>query len=244
MRILVYLVGALTCGTAMADTTLVYDADERPFTVRVRPGEIRIDDQGERWQLYRRDEQAIYSVDPGSKTYVRMDADTAATIRGQMQALRQRMESRIAELPPEQRDAARAALAGQVPGLGEQSGEVSVEATGGSDRVAGHECRVVEVRHGGRAAESLCVATREALAMSAEEFATIEGMFGLMQSMLAGTGMEYVGLPYLELSGMPIRYQRDGGGKRTLSRVAHESLSGLVFEIPPGYEARSPQLDQ
>lgn len=248
MRILAYIVGALTCAvatTAAADTTLVYDADGDVFKVRVRPGAIRIDDAGKRWQLYRQSENTIYSVDPESDSYVRMDADTAATIRDQMQALRERMEKKLAGLPPEQREAARAALAGQVPGFGQEQTKASVRKTGNTARVAGRTCRVVEVHRGGKAAESLCVANREDLDMSKDEFAAIESMFALMKTMLAGTGLEYVGLPYLELDGMPIRYANaSGDGKRTLSRVNHDDLSDLVFEIPQNYEERQPQLDE
>lgn len=242
MRSIVYLAGGLVLATAVtgwADTTLIYNEGAEAFTVRIRPGEIRIDDSGERWQLYVREEGAIYSVNPDNDSYVRMDADIAGQIRAQMRNLRERMEKKLQELPPQQREIARTALAAQIPGLG-KAGEVTVDTTGDTDMVAGHECEVVQLIRGGVAQESLCIADAQDLGLSGEEFATVEAMFGLMQTMLAGTGLEYVGLPYLKLAGMPIRYQDALSQKqRTLSRVSHDQLSDLVFAIPPGYQAQN-----
>lgn len=234
---------ALATATAAADVTLVYDEGDDPFKLRVRAGEIRIDDGSDSWQLYRRADNAIYSVSPDRDRYTRMDVDAAAGIRDRIRSLRERMESQLAELPADQREIARAALAGQVPGFG-VSPDVSVAATDAREDVAGRACTVFQVRRGGKAGEQLCVASRDALGMTADEFDTVAAMFELMQTLLAGTGMEYVGLPYLELDGVPIRYQ-DGreGRRRTLSRVSHDAIPGLMFEIPPHYEAASPQLE-
>ncbi|MDT0618779.1 hypothetical protein RM531_09870 [Salinisphaera sp. P385] len=234
---------ALVAATAAADVTLVYDEGDDPFKLRVRAGEIRIDDGSDSWQLYRRADNAIYSVNPDRNRYTRMDEDAAARIRDRIRTLRERMETRLAELPAAEREIARAALADQVPGFG-ASPEVDVTATDTREEIAGRACTVFQVRRGGKAEDQLCVASRDALGMTADEFDTVAVMFELMQTLLAGTGMEYVGLPYLELDGVPIRYQ-DGreGRRRTLSRVSHDTIPGLMFEIPPHYEAASPQLE-
>lgn len=243
MPTLAYVIAStalLAVGAAAADTTLIYDQGADAFKVRIRPGEVRIDDNSDRWQLYRReagaDSGAIFSVAPAQDTYVRMDADTAGRIKTRMAELRAQMERELAKLPPAQREIARAALAEQLPSLKQGKVNVELRTTGDTDRVAGIECKVVQVLRDGAPQETLCLAEPAALGMSAEEFATVEAMFALMQTMLAGTGLESVGLPYLRLNGMPIRYQDAlSGKKRTLSVVAHDKLSDLVFEIPPAY---------
>ncbi|MES1944637.1 hypothetical protein PC39_10997 [Salinisphaera sp. PC39] len=231
---------ALACAavTAGADTTLVYGGGDGDFTVRLRPGELRIDDPGPTWQLYRAAEDSIYTVDPEAKRYRRLDADAARAIRRRLDKLRARIEARLAELPEDKRAAARAALADQVPGFDATAGDTRAEATGAVSKVAGHKCREIEIRRDGKPQETLCVADPGALGIPPAEFATVRGMFELMETLLAGTGFENVGLPYLALEGMPVRYRQDGtGARRTLRRVGHDRLSDLVFEIPPGYEA-------
>lgn len=246
MRTLSYLVAALACVFAtasVADTTLVYNADSKPLKVRVRPGAVRIDDAGPRWQLYLRAENTIYSINPKTNTFMRMDADTAKAIRKKMQALRQKIEERLATLPPKKRKIARAALAEQMPIFGNKQQDKKIKDTGRSTRVAGQKCQIKEITRGGEQTGSLCVAGRQALGMSKAEFATLTSMFELMNAMLAGTGIAYMGLPYTKLGGMPIRYSGSNGTQRTLSRISHDDLSPMVFKIPPSYEEARPKLN-
>ncbi|MDN5862365.1 MAG: hypothetical protein L0H19_02850 [Salinisphaera sp.] len=244
MRTIIYftaIVGVAVSAGAFADTTLVYNAASDPFTIRIRAGEIRIDDSSDSWQLYRRADNAVYAVHPGSDSYTRMDADSAGRIRAQMDALRATMEKRLQTLPVQQRKIARAALAQQIPSI-EADAQITVQTTDNTEIVAGHPCRVVRVLHDGKPEKSLCLAKPADLGLSAAEFATVTDMYALMQTMLAGTGLSYVGLPNLKLDGMPIRYQDTlGNQRRTLSRVLHEGLSDRVFQIPPSYKPRVAQ---
>lgn len=247
MRILIHLACALVCAfatTALADTTLVYNADTDPLKVRVQPGAVRIDGAGPHWQLYRKAENTIYSVDPKTNTYVRMDADTAKAIRKQMQALRAQMEKKLAELPPEKRRVARAALAEQMPVFSDKPQAQSIEKTDNVRQIAGRQCQTVVIKRGDKRSGTVCVAERTVLGMSKAEFATVKAMFALMNTMLAGTGLKYIGLPYAELDGMPLRYSRGKGtAQRTLSRVSHNDLPAMVFKIPPSYDETRPHLN-
>jgi len=227
------------CATAAADTTLVYDAGDSEFSVKIRPGEIRIDDVGGGWQLYRESENAVYSVDPANERYTRMDEQAAAKIKARMQALRDQMERELQQLPERQRSMAREMMANKIPGLG-RGGEVRVQRMGSADSVAGRPCERAQALRDGEVRETLCVSPPDALGLAPEEFATVKAMFGLMETMLAGTGFEHIGLPYLDLEGMPVRYvDAESGESRVLKRVAHDELPDLAFEIPPSYERQA-----
>jgi len=221
---------------AQADTTLVYKGGEGRLEISMRPGEIRIDDTGEGWQLYRADDQTIFSVQPRDTAYTRLDKNAAATIRDQMAGLRARMENRLQQLPEAQRAAARAAMLSQVPGLDADPQQVGLDRTGRTDTVAGVSCNVIQIVRSGEAAESLCVADADDLALSEQTFATVKSMFSLLQTILAGTGMDTVGLPYLKLSGMPVRFVDSATGqRRELVDVSHEPIDDARFDIPDGY---------
>lgn len=233
---------ALTIGAApvRADTSLTYASADGDFVIKIRPGEVRIDDASDRWQLYREATGSIYSVQPKAHSYVKMDKAAAGAIRAQMQTLREQMEKQLAQLTEPQRVQARAMMAQQIPGLDGKQHKIDLEPTGGTDTVAGRTCKKVQVLRDGKPKESLCVASAKALGMSTEEFKTMESMFGLMQNMLAGTGLEQIGLPYLSLNGIPVRYQDHTSKQtRTLKRVEHEKLPDLVFAIPSSYTAQS-----
>lgn len=234
---------ALVAQAAAADTTLTYQSVNGQFTVDIRPGEVRIDDASEQWQLYEQSSQTIFSVQPASRSYTRLDKDVAGTIRERMDSLRAQVESRVQQLPPNKRAAARAALVDQIPGLDtSRRQKIGLDHTGQTDSVAGVECEVVQVVRNGKPAESLCVADADALGISDDSFATVKSMFSLMKTMLSGTGLETVGLPYLDLGGMPVRFtDTASGARRELSGVAHDTLGDDHFDIPSDYIEQAPE---
>lgn len=238
---LIAVILAFAACAAQADTRLVYKGDKGKFVVSIRPGEVRIDDTGAAWQLYRKKTNTIFAVEPTKRSYTRMDEDIAAALQQRMAALRAKIEAQLSKLPPQKRDIARAALAEQVPAFSNKPQTVGLEHTGEYDRVAGIKCEIVQVIRGGEAAERMCVASAAALGLSGAEFDTLKAMYGLMHTMLAGTGFESVGLPYLDLAGMPIRFHSpDGGAKRTLVRVSHEPLDDSLFDIPDTFAQQVP----
>jgi hypothetical protein len=223
-------------GIAQADTTLTYQGASGEFTVDMRPGAVRIDDASPQWQLYEDDAEAIFSINPDERSYTRLDRNTAGTIRERVDSLRAQIESRVQQLPPSQQATARAAMLQSVPGLDTRDQKIGLDRTGRGDSVAGVACKVVQVVRDGKPAETLCVASPEALGISGTTFTSVESMFSLMQTLLAGTGFETAGLPYLSLSGMPVRFtDTNSGEQRQLVDVAHKSLSDSRFTIPDGY---------
>lgn len=242
-QIIGVLAVALLCaaGTAGADTQLVYTGANGKFVVSIRPGEIRIDDTGKAWQLYRKKTNTIFAVNPETQSYTRMDEDVAAALHRRMAQLREKIETQISKLPPERRDIARAVLAEQLPGFAGKPQDVSLDYTGRTDRVAGIECEIVQVVRGGEPAAHMCIASAAALGLSDAGFATVTAMFGLMHTILAGTAFSAVGLPYLNFNGIPIRFHAPvGDAKRTLTRVSHEPLDDSMFQIPETFSRRVP----
>lgn len=245
MAFLACLATTLYSLPVLADTTLTYTTGQGEFVVKTRPGAVRIDDSSDRWQLYLQDSSSIYSVEPKARSYVKMDKAAAGAIRNQMQTLRDQMEKQLAQLSEAQRKQARAMMVGQIPGLDGKEHSISLEPTGGTNSVAGIKCKKVQVLRDDKPQESLCVADAQALGMNDEEFETIQSMFSLMQTMFEGTGLEQLGLPYLSLGGMPVRYQDSASGQtRTLKRVSHGNLPSLAFEIPASYKAQSVPVGQ
>ncbi len=226
-------------GTAMAasdDTTLVYQGASGRFTVDIQPGEVRIDDTSGQWQLYDQSEKAIFSVNPSDRTYSRLDQSTASNIRSRVDTLRAQVEAKVQQLPENQQATARAALLQSMPALDSSEHKLGLDYTGRTDTIAGVKCEVVQVVRDGKPAESLCVAKAQALGISDKSFASVQSMFKLMQTMLAGTGFEAAGLPYLSLSGLPLRFtDTNTGERRQLISVDHKPLQDTHFAIPKSY---------
>ncbi|HLQ86240.1 MAG TPA: hypothetical protein VK110_08835 [Salinisphaeraceae bacterium] len=236
---LLLTLGLLTMACAVqADTRLSYvDQQGQTTTVSIRAGAIRIDAGDGTWQLYQQRSDTLYTLDPASKSYTRMNPERAATLRRRMAQVQRDIERQLEKLPARKRAAARAALAEQLPGFDDDTWAVSLATGQGTDRVAGVECKIVQVLRGDTPAASLCVASAEALALTSAESATLQSMFALMDGMLAGTAFAAASLPYTELAGMPIRYRSaDHSNERRLTQVAHGALDDALFALPPGFQ--------
>lgn len=221
---------------AQADTTLTYQSASGEFTVDMRPGAVRIDDASPQWQLYEETAEAIFSVDPEAHSYTRLDRDTASIVRDRVDNLRAQIETRVQKLPASQQATARAAMLQSVPGLDTRDQKIGLDRTGREDDVAGVSCEVIQVVRDGKPAETLCVASPEALGISNDTFASVKSMFSLMQTLLAGTGFETAGLPYLSLKGMPVRFtDTNTGERRQLVDVSHETRPNQRFSLPTDY---------
>ncbi|RJS92882.1 hypothetical protein [Salinisphaera sp. Q1T1-3] len=239
--VLMIMTGTGLAGVAQADTTLTYAGQSGQYVVSISPKAVRIDGDGAEWQLYRQDDPAILSVEPGEQTFTRLDQDTAGRIRNQMNDLRARINQRLSQLPEGKRVAARMAMAEKIPGLN-AGGKIGLDKTGADDRVANVPCVVYQIIRDGQPADTMCVASADALGISKDGFGTVRSMFSLLQNMLKGTGLEGIGLPYQSLSGMPVRFV-DGisGEQRALVSVSHQDIPNSRFQVPQSYVEQQPQ---
>lgn len=236
------LILIFAAGTAHADAQLVYDGTNGQYVVSIRPGEIRIDRAGAQWQLYVKQSNTMFVVKPEQQSYTRMDEDTAHALQAQMAELRDKINAQIRKLPPDKQDVARAVLAEQLPGFSSKPQKTTLDYTGATDQVAGIECTTARIVRGEKPIGRVCLASTDALNLSQAESATVEAMFGLMHTMLAGTGFETSSLPYNTLDGMPIRVRASSGeAGRTLVRVSHDALDNALFDIPEGFTERVPE---
>ncbi len=233
---------ASIASAAQADTTLTYVGASGQYKVYITPDAVRIDGDGNGWQLYRRADPAIISVSPKDQTYTRLDKNTAGEIRHQMDALRARIENRLQQLPADRRPAARAAMAAKIPGLDGKQQSIGLDHTGATDKVDGISCDVIQIVRGGQPADKICVASADALGLSSASFGTVKSMFSLLRNMLSGTGLEGIGLPYRNLSGMPIRFHDSlSGEQRALAAVSHDAIPSSRFAIPDNYVEQKPE---
>lgn len=242
VAVLLGLVGGLgPIAAAQADTTLTYVGASGRYVVSITPQAVRIDGDGPEWQLYRARDPAILSVEPGDQTYTRLDRDSAGQIRQQMDALRARIENRLQQLPEGKRMAARVAMSDEVPGLNSGT-SVGLDRTGAHDTVAGVPCDIYQIVRDGQPADTMCVASADALHLSSASFKTVKSMFALLQDMLKGTGLEGIGLPYQNLSGMPVRFVDSvSGEQRSLVSVSHAAIPKRRFDVPATYVEQQPQ---
>jgi hypothetical protein len=186
---------------------------------------------------------AMTVIDHGRKSYVRMDAETAAAAGAVMSDAMKEMEKRIATLPPEQQEAMRK-LMPQAAGGGTAVPAVKAVATGKSDTVDGVGCDVVNVTLDGKPLGEACV-TKAGLALDEADRATLNAMFDDMSKMASSVtgGTAEAGKKFAALDGIPLRWRDADTGRETLTRLdAKASVEAAAFEIPAGYSEQKLQI--
>ncbi|GAB4121073.1 MAG: hypothetical protein Tsb0027_17000 [Wenzhouxiangellaceae bacterium] len=255
------MLAAVCCSSAsLADTTLTFssEGDSLPQTIAIGSGKLRIDSAGESsWMLYDLSQNAMYMVDDAEQQYYRIDQSQIEQLGQTLGDLTSQLDSALANLPPEQRAAAKAMMKDMMPANKDKSDApmIDVRATGKSDKVADIACSVHETWVADQRKNEVCVADSDALNLSREDERTMQGMADLMQELvdevqksvgdLLPENIAGDGLAQLMANGMPVRvHDYENGSSAELSAVSHDDIAASRLSVPEGYQAQSMDMGQ
>jgi len=187
---------------------------------------------------------AMVVIDAKQKSYFVLDRAAMKRMAGQMNAMRDQMNSQLAGLPPEQR-----AMVERMMGGGSMAGAaaptIATVDTGRSEKVDGRTCRVWDVTMNAQVTQQHCVVPFSGLPGKEDLRAIVERMAALSEELRKA-------LPQMDASmsdvaggmnGYPVltRYYERGkpsGRERRVSAWREESVAGDKFEVPAGYKQR------
>jgi hypothetical protein len=225
---------------AVADAQLqmVDKAGAVDGTYQVKAGKVRIEssDAANVTIVYDASTHAMTMLDHGKKTYMRIDAETAASagaaVSGAMAAVQKQLEA----LPPEQREAMKQYLP-QLPGGTTSIPKFEASPAGRSDTVNGTSCNVVNVSMDGKPLGEACIAS-QGVGLSEADQQTLRTMFDDMSKVataVLGSGAR-AGQQYAVLGGVPLRWKEADTGRVTETRVDTKvAIDAKSFDIPAGY---------
>ncbi len=249
----VFLCAGLS-GAVLADTQLNYQHREfknphaapKEYLIRIKPPYVRAGSQGG-WVLFDGDKNTLLIVDEARKTYTEMNPAMLAQLAVAVSQSQLMLQEMLENLPPEERAAAEEAIgsvAGPQPGA-----ELRYQETGKTRTVAGHACRVGELRRDTEKVMIICVAEPNRLGMPREDQALLDRLFKLTEELRASAGNMAGQLPsFADVRGVPIEsLDNEHGQQQTLTDVSHDRLDHGLFRLPPDYrkEALSiPRLNE
>jgi hypothetical protein len=193
--------------------------------------------------------QAMYMLEPKSKSYRVIDKATAERMGSQVADAKKKMEERMAAMPPEQRQkmqemmAKMGAQGGAMAGLaGTKPPERSVKNSGRTETVAGIKCTIWEATVEGKKEEELCAASPSAVPGGDEIMKTFREISTMLKSFTESFGAAGDDQPWHDMekiNGVPILTREFSDGKAQsemrLTAVRKESVAGASFEVPAGY---------
>ncbi len=204
--------------------------------------------------IFRADRGVLWALDPETRSYLHFDRETGKAMGERVAAARREMETRMAQLPPEQRAMMEKMVSGQMPGaFGMQKSEpeppLKMQETGKTRNIDGKSCRVFALTRAGETQGDVCLADWKTAGVKRSELAVFDELAVFMREFLQQLG----GAPaaalsqqpfevFGELAGFPLETRKLRNGEVTsrtrFVAVEKSSLHRNLFEPPPGYTRR------
>jgi hypothetical protein len=188
-------------------------------------------------------DQAMYVLDPKSKSYRKIDKATIDQMSAKLAEARKQMEAAMAGMPPERRAMMEKMMGQMGGGAGPQAPKRVLKNTGRTETVAGIKCTVWEASVAGQKEEELCAAPPGAVPGGDEMMKTLrqvgEMLKGFTQGFGANSKADNAWRDMDTINGVPILTRDFDGGKVTnetrLNVARKESVAAAQFEVPAGY---------
>ncbi len=152
----------------------------------------RLEEDGDTQVVVFKD-QALYMLEPKSKSYRTIDKATAQRLGDQVAQAKKKMEERMAAMPPEQRQKMQEMMAkmggGAAAGLfGGKAPERTVKNTGRTESVAGIKCTIWEALEEGQKDQELCAAAPASIPGGDEIMKTFREIASMLSSFTQSLG--------------------------------------------------------
>lgn len=182
---------------------------------------------------------------PDRQAYMVLNQQSAAEMGAQMADAEKKIEARLANLPPEQREMMKKMMTQQ--GIAGSHMQMTVKDLGTSETVDGHHCKDVQLMSGNTPGVKMCVAPMSSLGIPAGDVATLESMRTDMTHLMSSMGPMAQSYSTLEsVQGFAIKRDvphRDGFTLVTrtemLKSISKGDAAASLFEIPAGYRKTS-----
>jgi hypothetical protein len=184
--------------------------------------------------IFRLDQEKLYMVKPGSKTYSEMTFDDMEVLGQEMKAM---MKKQVESLPPEQRKGMEKQIAAI---FRDKAAKVDVEKTPEKKDIAGRSATKHVVKEEGKETVTLWVTD------DLKEFKALKADFAALTKRMAtmDPGASSVAAAAEKIEGFPLEIDvKDLGAKQTVTKVEGRSVADSEFEIPADFKKTPSPLE-
>jgi hypothetical protein len=200
--------------------------------------------------IYRGDQNLLYSIAHGARSYVRLEPRMLSLLAGQTRVARREVSDGLEGLPQDQQRAFGHLLGVSKIDPRRPEAPLVVTRSGEVDEVAGFACRRVTLSRSNRLLARGCVADWEVVGLTPADVEVFRSLASLVHDAVGSRApipVELVpGQPLdlvVQFGGFPLAFERVGDA-RSASAIRVASVEKVVasdsdFEVPPGYGART-----
>lgn len=245
-----------------ADSTLEYlviDTPNRagkPQPVIIKDGRVMVKGAGGDHQLdmlYRRDQDTLFIIDHGKRSYMTLDPQQISQIgqqAEQLQPLLQGFGEQLGRLSPQQRAKWQQMLGDSVSiddiaAAAKPVESASIVKTGVGKNIAGIACEEMNVVQGATKTAEFCLADPSRLSLSGDDYDTVRSLLRFSENLAARTqgmanqfGFKIPNIRIHDLVGVPVEmkdYSSRSQSAVSLNRIDTAAVAAEVMQIPNGY---------
>ncbi|MCH9699717.1 MAG: hypothetical protein K0U68_16600 [Gammaproteobacteria bacterium] len=245
----------------LADTRMVTQFvsanQSRPeiATLLMKQGKLALEQEpGAILGFYDSKTDVVVGFDHEHKHYYEVDRAMASHLSSQLNSLvstlSEQMEQAMQGMTEQQKQQFKAMMPGMIqnkPAPG--PAKVTIEQTGQQAKVAGVQCRVVQVKVESQADQTICVAPFDTLGLSAEEITSIQKLTDFAGQLAqlgqignsAQAGVNTAGYASIvnRLKGFPLQFQSSAGESGQITAIQHDTVNSALFKIPAEYQKQN-----
>ena len=225
--------------------------DESPITGFIEADRLKIVTPSTT-VIFRNDLKRTWVIATGASTYVEITPEVVSASAARLAAAQtpgspeqQRLQERLAKLPPQQRAIAEQ----QLRALGAGPGQVGYAKTGQMKAVSAGRCEVYGKTVNGQKQEELCIAPISALGLADGDFRVLElfaGFMGPLGNSPVAPRADYFDWTEMNraigFSGIPLESTLLSNGqpglKDTMQKVERANIATDAFDLPSGLTKR------
>jgi len=237
------LIALATAGIAHADVRLNFAANGKGSQMsrfEVTNGRMRTDTP-DASVVVDVEHNEMITIDHDRKQFTRIDGAQMERMAGAVSGAMAQAQAALANLPPEQRAMIEERMGGHMPGAAKIN--VRMTATGKHEKVAGYDCEMFSTFVDDEHQSDICLASAEAVGLSASDRQTLQGAFSYFKRMAEkmSAGLGNMSLPFDKIGAdrVPVKMVEYGSGKAgtvtTLASVDKGALPASDFAPPAGY---------
>ena len=195
-------------------------------------------------------EKVIWHIEPGTKSYVRLDEASMRAIGSQMDAAMQQMREQMAQMPEEQRQQMEQMMKGMMGG-DTQKTTWTVQETPKKQDIQGRSCRRYDVLANGVKQSEIWAASWKDAGISKDSFEILRTWGSFMEEIAASVptfakALEEQGgmMPGLDkIDGFPVRVVDFEGEEpireTTFKTIEEKKVDASFYEVPAGYTEKT-----
>ncbi len=230
---------------AHADAIMKMSADSTTFKTFLSPDKLREEIGQDQVIIFRGDQQVLYHISRGTKTYSEMTRDDIVAAKSKLEQMKTQMDLMMKNMPPEKREMMEKMMKEKLP-MAASDIKRTVKPTGEKKTIDGYPCAEYLVTTDGGPSSDVWATDITSLGIDPKDLAVLKGFGDFVSGLLPAEYLQDLTKDFEnpgpeDVPGFPVLTTvKDASGKEVshiaLGKVVVAAVPAEMFELPEGFQ--------